>query len=191
MTIIEDRESSRPAGGRARRSDAELAAAAADGDAVAFDLLFDRHRATVERAAAQILGDRSEAQDAVQLTFLKIWRAVERFDVSRPFGPWARTIARRVAIDLSRNRGRRDQLEPLLAEDERSAESTFALAARRLDVRRAVARLPEAEQEVVVLTFFGELTHQEAAAWLSIPVGTVKSRSHRAQRALRAALADL
>lgn len=187
MTLIENAPGSRRAlrsGDLQRCSDRELVEAAATGDQAAFDLLFARHRTTVERAASRVLGDPAEAQDAVQLTFVKTWRAADRLDPARPFGPWVRTVARRVAIDLVRSRTRRERVDRHDVEHEESAEISCALITERERVRRAVDQLPELEQQVVLLTYFGGLTHLEAAEWLGIPVGTVKSRSHRAHRHL-------
>lgn len=164
--------------------DRDLILSSIGGDASAFDLLFSRHRSTIERAAAQVLRDRAEAQDAVQQTFVKTWLAVGRLDPDRPFGPWARTVARRVAIDLLRGRDRRERINRMGVEYQISAEMVCAELTQQEAVREAVALLPEVEQQVVVITYFGGLTHHEAAEWLDIPVGTVKSRSNRAHRRL-------
>ncbi|MCU1498607.1 MAG: putative polymerase subfamily sigma factor [Acidimicrobiales bacterium] len=172
-------------------TDHDLVEAAGQGNAAAFDLLFARHRATVQRAAERILGDATEAQDAVQLTFVKTWKAVAKLDPGKPFGPWVRTAARRVAIDLVRSRNRRLGIDIRTAEYEISAELSCAATTERNAVRHAVTRLPDIEQQVVLLTYFGGLTHQEVASWLDVPVGTVKSRSHRAHGRLAEMLADI
>ncbi|MCU1496417.1 MAG: putative polymerase subfamily sigma factor [Acidimicrobiales bacterium] len=187
MTLIEVKQTTGRAlrgDQRAASSDRELTLAAIGGDSSSFDVLFSRHRSTIERAAAQVLRDGAEAQDAVQQTFVKTWLAVDRLDPDKPFGPWARTVARRVAIDLLRGRDRRERVSRLGVDYQVSAEIACAELTQQQAVREAVAMLPEVEQQVVALTYFGGLTHHEAADWLDIPVGTVKSRSNRAHRRL-------
>ena len=134
--------------------------------------------------ALRALGDRVLAEDAVQQTFLQAWRAAERFDPSRDPGPWLYAITRRVAVDVYR-RERRHRLvtrdeEPEYAALPPSLEKTW----EAWEVRCAVDQLPEDERAVVRATHFEGLTHEEAADRLGVPVGTVKSRSHRAHRRL-------
>lgn len=87
--------------------DGALVTAALDGDRVAADTLVQRHHARAWKAAYAVLGDRSRADDATQIALERAFRALGRFDRSRPFGPWLATIAAREALRLAE--ARRDQ----------------------------------------------------------------------------------
>jgi RNA polymerase sigma-70 factor (ECF subfamily) len=142
-----------------------------------------------------MLGDRGLAEESTQQTFVRAWRASASFDATRELGPWLVTIARRVAIDVYRRESRRESV-PLasVAPDTRelvtlppSAEQTYDV----WEVRRAIDSLPADERDVVRLQHLGSLTHSEIADQLGVPVGTVKSRSHRAHRRLASMLGHL
>ncbi len=138
----------------------------------------------------RVLGDRGLADEATQLTFVKAWQAADRVDPDRPIGPWLYTIARRVAIDLYRRERRHANNDPLdreIAVLPPSIERTW----EAWQIRTAVDELPAVERDIVKMTHFLGYTHEEAAAHLGVPVGTVKSRSHRAHRRLAGTLAHL
>ena len=118
-----------------------------------------------------------------------------RFDAGRELGPWLATIARRVAIDVYRRESRRTAapLEAVAADD--PAIVTLPPGVDQVsdawEVRRAVDALPPDEREVVRLQHLEGHTHAEIAERLGVPIGTVKSRSHRAHQRLAAKLAHL
>jgi RNA polymerase sigma factor (sigma-70 family) len=149
----------------------------------------------VYSVAYGVLGDRGLAEEATQQAFLKAWRAAASLDESREMSPWLATIARRTAIDLYRSEGRRgaDPLEsvasddPALVSQPATAEAVYDV----WEVRRAVEALPEDEREVVRLQHFEGLTHTQIAERLSLPAGTVKSRSFRAHKLLAGELGHL
>jgi RNA polymerase sigma factor (sigma-70 family) len=173
--------------------DAQMAAEFAAGDPDAVRAVYETYGRLVFSVAFKVLGDRGLAEDATQQTFLQAWRSSERFDPTRAFGPWLATIARRVAIDVHRqsqrhrNQGNIEDAESLLATPPPSAEQIYDV----WEVRRAVDSLPEDEQQLVRMQHFGGLTQSEIAARLDIPVGTVKSRTHRAHRRLLGLLGHL
>jgi RNA polymerase sigma factor (sigma-70 family) len=157
--------------------------------------VYDAYGRLVFSVANRILANRSLAEEATQQTFVQAWRGASSFDASRELGPWLATIARRVAIDIHRRESRRPSI-PLdtVAPTDRtlvtlppSAEQTYEV----WQVREAIDSLPPDEREIVRLQHLGELTHGEIAAKLDIPLGTVKSRSYRAHRALAARLGHL
>lgn len=160
-----------------------------ESDAVA--ALYDRYGRAVFTVAYRALGNRGLAEEAVQQTFLQAWRAADRFDVDRQPGPWLYAIARRVAVDLYR-RERRHRLmgsdeEPEVAVLPPSFEGTW----EAWEVRMALDEMPPDERRIVFATHFKGLTHREVAEELDIPLGTVKSRSHRAHRRLAKMLSHL
>ena len=150
---------------------------------------------TVFAVAYRMLGDRSLAEEATQQTFVQAWKAAARFDSARELGPWLTTITRRVAIDVYRRESRRlaAPLESVAPDD--PAVVTQPLGIDQLsdawEVRRAVDDLPVDEHEVVRLQHVEGFTHAEIAERLGVPIGTVKSRSHRAHQRLAVRLGHL
>lgn len=152
--------------------------------------IYQRFSRSVFAVSYRILGNAALAEEAMQQTFLQAWRAADRYDRERELAPWLHTIARRAAIDVYR-RERRHRAEQV--EDDSvtslppSLETTWAV----WEVRRALDSLPVDERDVLHATHFHGLTHEEAAAHLGVPLGTVKSRSHRAYRRLAGMLAHV
>jgi RNA polymerase sigma factor (sigma-70 family) len=156
------------------------------GDAEAVRQLYARFARPVFTVGYKALGDRSLAEEVVQLTFLKAWQAAERFDASQELAPWLYTIARRTAIDLFRREARHVSTE--LDVDIVALPPSFEDLWEVWAVRAAIDRLPEPERDVVKAVHYGGRTMQEAASELGVPVGTVKSRSHRAHGRLASLL---
>jgi RNA polymerase sigma-70 factor (ECF subfamily) len=175
--------------------DAGLAKRFRDGDESAVRAIYREYAGLVFSVTLRALGDRSRAEDATQQTFLQAWRAAATFDPEREFGPWLATIARRVAIDVHRREQRRahDQLDDVSPLDPAlvTAPPDVERAFEGWEVRKAIDELPPDERELVELQHLQGLTHTEIAARLSVPVGTVKSRSFRAHRRLAARLGHL
>ena len=165
-----------------------------DGDPSAVRVVYRAYGSLVYGVAFRVLGNRGLCEEATQQTFLRAWRAAARFDASRELGPWLATIARRVAIDLYRRETIRAArpLESVAADDAALVDQTATDAVLEVwEVRRAVSELPGEQQEVVRLQHFEGLAHEEIAAHLGVPVGTVKSRSFRAHRRLALELGHL
>lgn len=162
----------------------------ASGDPEAIRTLYREFGRPLYGAVYRILNDRGLAEEAVQRTFLKAWRAADRFDPRRDIAPWLFTIAKRTAVDIYR-REKRHPSEELGERDvgveSPGMESTYAV----FEVRRALETLPDEERDVLTLTHFEGLSHQQAATRLGIPIGTVKSRAYRAYRRLERSLAHM
>jgi len=160
-----------------------------DGDPEAVRAVYDAYERPVFAVAFRALGDRSLAEEAVQQTFLQAWRASGRFDPTRDPGPWLYAIARRVSVDLYRRERRHDsdRDEPEVVVLPQTFEGTW----EAWEVRSALDRIPAEERDVLMATHYIGLTHDQAAERLGIPVGTVKSRSHRAHRRLAELLAHM
>ncbi len=171
-------------------TDAELATQARQGSSEAFGALVERHAARARRVARAALLDEHDADDAVQDALFSAWRALARFDPARPFGPWFLRIVVNAAADL-RRRGklRRTEEVPEHVADPGPTperETDRALLRERLD--RALATLPERRRIALVLHDAEGYVHEEIAAMLDVPVGTVRSDVFHARRAMRAAL---
>jgi RNA polymerase sigma factor (sigma-70 family) len=157
--------------------------------------LYRQYGRSVYGVAYRALGNRALAEEVVQQTFLQAWRAASTIDPSREIGPWLFTITRRVAIDVYRKESRRahDAFDDVPEND--PAVVTLGPAIEGMsdswEVRVAVDALPTDERAIVRLQHFSGLTHQEIAQELSVPVGTVKSRSFRAHRRLAMRLGHL
>ncbi len=159
-----------------------------DGDEAAVKAVYDRFAGPVFAVALSILKDRGLADDATQQTFVKAWRASSTYDPERSLAPWMYAIARRTAIDMYRRKANTvlvDGIEvPTSGPDLETVWEAF-------EVRMALEQLPEDERQVMRMCHFEGLTHTEIARRLGIPVGTVKSRSHRAHRRLLGMLRHL
>lgn len=161
------------------------------GDADAVREIYRLHGRAVFSVARSMTGDRELAADVVQQTFLKAWRAAATFDGRRELAPWLYTIARRTAIDAMRTERRPTQGGHAPEVDGVVEPVSFERTWETYEVRRAIDRLSEAERRIVELSHRGGLTHEQIATQLNLPLGTVKSRLHRAHRRLAAALGYL
>lgn len=158
------------------------------GDEEAVKGVYHRYSGAVYALSMSVLRDPGLAADATQQTFVKAWRAADSYDPDRPFAPWIYSIARRTAIDIYRKESRRIPVDSVTVVDPGPSMETVWEVYR---VRAALDQLSDEEREVVRMSHFDGLTHPEIAQRLDIPLGTVKSRSHRAHRHLAELLADL
>jgi RNA polymerase sigma factor (sigma-70 family) len=176
--------------------EAELAVRFAAGEPDSVAEVYRAYGRLVYAVAHRVLGDASLAEDATQQTFVHAWQHTASFDPTRNLAPWLATIAGRTAIDVyRRNRRHREHsnldtltlTEPGLSSPPPSAEQIYDV----WQVRRALDTLPEQDRELIRLQHYRQLTHTEIADCLAIPLGTVKSRSHRAHRRLAGLLGHL
>ena len=181
----------RGGGGPPPPADRDLGRRFAAADPSAVRDLYERFAGPVFTVAASRLRNRGLAEEAVQEVFAKAWRAAARFDPERPLGPWLYAIARRTAADIARRERRRPPTGPLPAALPGPEAAGFDDTWERWTVRCALRDLPESERELLRLTHYVGLTQAEIAARLGLPVGTVKSRVHRAHRRLAQGLAHL
>lgn len=141
--------------------------------------------------ACRSLGDRGLAEEAVQETFLRAWRAADRFDPSiAPLRTWLYSIMRNVAIDMTRARA----IRPSVAEGEPALEPVadpFDRALVSWQVEEALRRLGDEHRRVLIETYYRARPYAEVAAELGVPEGTVKSRVYYALRALRLSLEEM
>jgi len=158
--------------------------------------LFRRHGGAVLSLARRVLsGDRASAEEVTQEVFLKLWQQPERFDPERgSLRSYLLTQAHTRAVDRLRSESARRRRETADAagrahepvDDLERQVSDLAIAEH---VRSAMAQLPDAERQAIVLAYFGGHTYREVAELLDQPEGTVKSRIRTGLRRLREALA--
>ena len=150
-----------------------------------FNAMVDDHGPMLYRIAYRMMGDSHEAEDAVQDAFRSAWDSRKRFEEGRGARAWLVAILRRRVIDRWRKRPQ----PSVVASDtpiEVSVEPDDPLADQFTDeMQHALERLPEELRETLLLVIVAELTHQEAAHLLDIPLGTVLSRVSRARKRLR------
>ncbi len=152
-----------------------------DGDDEAVRELYREFGRPVFAVAFRALHDRGLAEEAVQQTFLQAWRAAGRFEPDQDPGPWLYAIARRVTIDLYRRERRHESVnrdDPEVAVLSPSFENIWEV----WQVRSALEQIPEDERVILRAAYYLGLTQEETSERLGIPLGTVKSRSHRAHR---------
>jgi RNA polymerase sigma-70 factor, ECF subfamily len=171
-------------------SDTDLVDAARAGDHHAFAQLMRRYDDRMRGLAYKLLADRSKMDDALQESYLKAFRALDRFKDGSDFGTWLYRITYNTCIDeLRRARrsplGRADAAEPVSGRPGPEREVTAAEA-----VRQALATLPPDQRVTVVLVDGEGFDNATAAKILGVAPGTVASRLHRARAALRAVLGD-
>jgi RNA polymerase sigma-70 factor (ECF subfamily) len=163
-----------------------------DGDPAAFGVLYARHAGPVFGLAHRILRDRAAAEDVTQDVFAGLWFRRELYVPERGAPrAWLLTITRNRAIDVLRRSRRRDEPLDQAYDSAEAPERTEAEAFRRdaaASLGAALRGLPDEQRTVVELSYFGELTHAEIAARLSVPLGTVKSRVRLGLRRLAAGL---
>ena len=158
------------------------------GSASDFEALFRAHWPRAYRAAYLVVHDAAGAEDVAQEAFLAAVRALDRFDSTRPFGPWLHRIVVNRAIDWARARALRRELGAGEAIEEVAAMERGAPAALPEDVVAALASLSPDHRAVVVLRYVLEYTPGEIARMLELPRGTVNSRLRRGLDALQGAI---
>jgi RNA polymerase sigma-70 factor, ECF subfamily len=151
--------------------------------------LVRRYQRRVYAVAVRIVRRQDVAEDVAQEAFLRAFRALDRFETGRPFGPWIARIAANLAINERRSpRSREDELDEGHAEvpSVQPGPLQNLLEREAGDVlEEALGRIPPEQRAVFVLRIFEELSYQEIAQALDISPGTVMSRLSRAREKLR------
>jgi RNA polymerase sigma-70 factor (ECF subfamily) len=175
--------------------DKAVVARVADGDGAALEALYGRYGRPCYSLARRILSDEQLAQDVVQEVFLTVWRDASRFDGSRGgFSTWLLSMTHHKAVDSVRReenqRKRRSSAEALEPRegDGPTVDDEVWTVLRGERVRDALAELPEAQREALVLAYFGGYTQREIAGLTSTPLGTVKTRMLAGMRRMRGGL---
>lgn len=179
-------------------SDEGLVAAALEGDPAAFQQLVERWWRPVHRTVWRLVGHAEDAEDLTQEAFLRAYAALAHFDPQYRFGGWITRIATNLCLNFRRRRAR----EAVVGSSSDEADAYFenvpddgdgvspetAAADREIGAQlwRAVDELPDEYRTVVVLRHVVELSYEEIAETLRLPMGTVKSRLARARRMLMA-----
>ena len=160
---------------------------ARSGNHEAFELLARRAAPRLEAVARLILRDGEHARDAVQETLIRAWRDLPGLREPAAFDAWLHRLLVRACVDVGRQQQRILKLTARVVEHPVVGDSLTRLAARD-EMERAFSRLEREQRAILALRYYADLSLEETARALAIPVGTAKSRLHRALGALQAAL---
>lgn len=149
------------------------------GDEVALGAIIAKHRARLIRTASNILRDRHEAEDVAQESFLKAFRELHRLRDDRAFSGYLYRISVRLCMDRLRSR----RIEP--AEFDSVEESGGVAVENRLVVEKLLGQMPAELRATLVLREMEQLSYEEIAEIMHVPLGTVRSRLHTARERFR------
>ncbi len=174
-----------PSGARANipRVDLDLVDRANRGDQSALSQLYERHRDYVARLALRFTGDREDAMDVLQETFIYFFGRFPGFELRAKLTTFLYPVVRNCALSHRRKKARANPVDPQSLDIAAHAPNETGW---ELETLHAVVRLlPEPQREVVLMRFVDDFSMAEIAEALEIPLGTVKSRLHHALNALR------
>ncbi len=164
-------------------SDQELVEFINNGDSEAFEILYYRYRDWVYNLAWRFTGDRTDALDVLQETFIYLLGKFPGFELKASMTAFLYPAVKHLAINIGRKK-RQSQLD-----EDNSAEISTPISTESTENRYELAAvlnvLPQEQREVLLMRFVDDMSLQEIATALNIPIGTVKSRLYRALEALR------
>ena len=165
--------------------DRELVERYARGESRAFDTIVERYEQRVYGIALRMTGNIEDARDAMQEVFISAFRALRNFRGDAQLSTWMHRVAVNASLDVLRKR-KRHVTHPLEEAGDRPSDDVepdeaAARAARAVEVQRALQAVREEYRAVLVLHDLQDLDYAQTADALEIPVGTVKSRLHRAR----------
>ncbi len=168
-------------------TDRDLAIRARRGDAEAFGELVRRYQGSVFNVCYRLLGERREAEDMAQEAFIRAYQRLDTFDADRLFGPWIRRVAANACLNRLRQSAPVDV--PLLDEErDEDPEGTPEIVHEQIEqasiVRAAIHSLLPHYRAVIELRHFQEMSYEEIATTLNMPLSDVKSHLFRARKLL-------
>jgi RNA polymerase sigma-70 factor, ECF subfamily len=143
----------------------------------AFEALLLSYQDKVYRLSYSMLGDRAQAEDAAQESFLRVWKALDRYRGESSLGTWIFSITRNVCLTAI---SRRRPSAPIEAAERSGPDAPD----RQRDIVHLVSQLPANYRQVMMLFYMEDRSYEEVARMLDLPVGTVKTHLHRARQQL-------
>ena len=184
-----------------RATDEELVAAILNGEAALYTDLVERYQGRLVNYVNRFLGNVEESRELCQEVFLRVYRALDRYNPKFRFSTWLFRVAQNAAIDLLRKR--RLKLVPMqqvtadgqvlqreFPSEERDPYRVLHNVERRQAILAAIDGLKGEYRELIQLRHFGEMTYEEIAEFKGMPLGTVKNKLFRGRQMLKARLAE-
>ena len=166
-------------------TDRDLILRARRGDAEAYGELVKCYQTSVFNVCYRILHERGEAEDLAQETFMRAYGRLNTFDIEREFGPWIRRVAANLCLNyLESQRNSAELDEERDTGESPGPEAVVEVHERSEQIRRALASLPAHFRIVIELRHYQEMSYDEIAAELNIPLSDVKSHLFRARKIL-------
>jgi len=166
-------------------TDRDLLVRAMRGESDAFGELVTRYQTNVFNVCYRILHERGESEDLAQETFMRAYDRLHTFDLEREFGPWVRRIAANLCLNhLESQKSTAPLDEGRDADQSQRPERQVEVKERSEQIREALASLPAQYRVVVELRHYQEMSYDEIASELKIPLSDVKSHLFRARKLL-------
>ncbi len=172
-------------------SDEQLVGKALEGDNIAFEHLFTRYREAVKQLYLQrTQGNNADADDLLQETFVKVYLNLGSYNPGYTFGQWIYTIAKNTFVDFYRRRRETLPLESISASNtpltpsSQTPEESFISSQQRTQLEHHLEKMNPRYRQLIELRFFKQFSYEEIAAHLNLPLGTIKTRIHRAREQL-------
>jgi RNA polymerase sigma-70 factor (ECF subfamily) len=166
--------------------DAQLVAQAVQGNRDAYGELVRRHQTAAYNVALRVVGNRADALDVTQDAFVRAYDALATFDMSRPFAPWLSAIVTNLALNLAQRKRPVSELQEHFAASPQSDPAQRVLESeQQARVRAALRELPPTWRAVIELRHFQDMSYDEIAAALDLPLSDVKSNLFRARQKLK------
>ena len=153
-------------------------------DGAAFEYLFNRYRDAIRRLFLQRSTPPEDTDDLLQETFIKVYANLHRYSPEYTFGQWLYTIAKNTHIDFERKRQEDISIDGKFSAPASSApspEESLINTQQRSQIERYIERLPQQYRRLFVMRFIDDFSYEEIAEKLHMPMGTVKTRIHRAR----------
>ena len=200
MQISHNLELSPPgvASRQAVQDDMQLVKASQQGDQDAFAILVQRHQRCIFNLVLRMLRDYEEASEITQTAFLAAWQGLPSFRSEARFATWLYRIAYNCALKQLERRKRERSLQAAMEAEhileevnkQQRTEVILELRARQAIVREQIEKLPSKYRMVLILRHLQEMTYEEMADFLSIPIGTIKTHLFRARHLLKERLSN-
>jgi len=185
-----------------REEDIQLVAKARSGDERAYRTLLQKYERAVFSICLRMVRNRDEASDLAQESFIKVFHSLDRYNPQYAFSSWLFKITSNLCIDHLRKRridtfgmddpidGEKGEIQRQYKSPDPTPEESYVRAEKIRRLEDAITALPEHYRIMLVLRHQEDLSYEEIAQTLSIPLGTVKARIHRAREMLKGLLDD-
>ncbi len=185
-----------------REEDIQLVARARAGDERAFRALLEKYERAVFSICLRMVRNREEAADLAQDAFIKVFGSLDRYNPAYAFSSWLFKITSNLCIDYLRKRridtlpmdqpidGEKGEIQRQYAAPDPTPDESLDRREKMARLESAIAALPDHYRIMLVLRHQEDLSYEEIADHLSIPLGTVKARIHRAREMLKSLLGD-